>query len=103
MTNEPRLSRSTTTTISPIASEWEWQYEGACRGTDPESFFLDPNQRGSSKRKKELAAIAICNTCPVIKQCLEHSLKVPEKYGVWGGLTEEQRYTIVKRRGGVWR
>lgn len=84
--------------LSPTHDKWEWQFDGACRDVDPEIFFLEYNERGTKKRKKEVAAAAICNTCPVIAQCREHALKVPEFYGVWGGLTEEQRWSILRRR-----
>lgn len=84
--------------LSPTHDKWEWQYQGACRDADPELFFLDYNERGRKKRIKEIKAVAVCNTCPVIAQCREHALNVPEFYGVWGGLTEEQRWTILKRR-----
>jgi WhiB family redox-sensing transcriptional regulator len=94
----PRIDRSVNKNLDPVYDKWEWQFEGACRNVDPESFFLEYNERGLSKRKKEIAAVAICNTCPVIAQCREHALRVPEMYGVWGGLTEEQRYMILKRR-----
>lgn len=98
----PRLDRSHNYNLQPIASEWEWQELGACRGLDTETFYLEYKQRGSSKRKKEQAAIAICNTCPVIQKCREHALRVPEMFGVWGGLTEEQRRILVRRNGGTW-
>jgi hypothetical protein len=26
--------------------------------------------------------------------CLEHALNVPEQYGVWGGMTVEQRQAL---------
>ena len=29
--------------------------------------------------------------CPVRQQCAEHALRVHEPYGVWGGLTEDDR------------
>lgn len=98
----PRLDRSYSLNLEPLHESWEWQYEGACRGSSVEDFYLEHNQRGTSKRKKELAAVAICNNCPVIQQCREHALKVPEIYGVWGGLTEEQRRIILKRIGRAW-
>ena len=85
--------------LKPVADKWEWQYQGACNGADPESFFLEPNQRGSSKRTKEQRAIAICNTCPVKQKCLEHALSVPEVYGVWGGMNEESRSQLASRLG----
>jgi WhiB family redox-sensing transcriptional regulator len=90
------------TALKPIADQWEWQFEGACNGADPESFFLDPGQRGDSKRSRERQAIAICNTCPVKKQCLDHALNVPEMYGVWGGMTEENRAELANSLGIVY-
>lgn len=85
--------------LKPVHDKWEWQYEGACRDADPESFFLDPNMRGLNKKTKELNAIKVCNTCPVKQECLDHALSVPEYFGVWGGMTEEQRLQILKKRG----
>ena len=43
------------------------------------------------------AAKAICATCPVIKECREQSLKVREPYGVWGGLSEDERRALKRR------
>lgn len=40
----------------PIADEWEWQYQGACR---------------------------------------THALAVHEPYGIWGGLSEDDRLAII--------
>jgi WhiB family redox-sensing transcriptional regulator len=85
--------------LKPIHEQWEWQHEGACVGESTEEFFLDYNLRGVAKRKKEIKAISICNSCPVKMQCLEHALNTPEVYGVWGGMTEEQRNTILRKRG----
>jgi WhiB family redox-sensing transcriptional regulator len=55
--------------------------------------------RGLNKRTKEMNAIKVCNTCPVKQACLDHALSVPEIFGVWGGMTEEQRHEILKKRG----
>ena len=85
--------------LKPIHDKWEWQYDGACRGSDPEQFFLDPNMRGLNKRTKELNAIKVCNTCPVKQACLDHALSVPEIFGVWGGMTEEQRHELLRKKG----
>jgi WhiB family transcriptional regulator, redox-sensing transcriptional regulator len=85
--------------LKPVYDKWEWQYDGACRDTDPEQFFLEPNMRGLNKRNREVAAIKICNTCPVKQACLDHALSVPEIFGVWGGMTEEDRLEILKMKG----
>jgi WhiB family redox-sensing transcriptional regulator len=85
--------------LKPTLDNWEWQFDGACVDADPESFFLEPNMRGKEKRTREVNAKTICNTCPVKQQCLDHALKVPEVYGVWGGMTEEERHVLAKRLG----
>lgn len=87
------------TTLKPIADDWEWQYDGACNGIDPESFFCEPSMRGVKKRAREQKAIAVCKTCPVQQACLDHALRVPEYFGVWGGMTQDQRQAIIKRSG----
>ena len=88
--------------LSPISDLWEWQYEGECRKHDAEVFFLESHLRGPAKQKKVFAAKKICAPCPVKQQCLEHALRTPEYYGVWGGLSEEERAVILQRQG-VWR
>jgi WhiB family redox-sensing transcriptional regulator len=88
--------------LKPIADNWEWQFEGACNGAETNEFFLEESMRGKNKRTRELSAIAICNTCPVKQACLDHALSVPEIYGVWGGMTEEQRLILSKRLGIVY-
>lgn len=88
--------------LKPIADNWEWQFDGACNGAETDEFFLEDGMRGSTKRKRELKAIEVCNTCPVKQQCLDHALSVPEIYGIWGGMTEDQRLTLSKRLGVVY-
>ncbi len=78
----------------PLADVWEWQYEGACRGEDPEAFFHPDGERGPSRAGREARAKAICATCPVIQQCAAHALSVREPFGIWGGLSEEDRELI---------
>lgn len=85
-------------TIKPIADEWEWQYQGACRDVDPEIFFLEHGERAQVKRKRQEKALTICRACPVVAQCLDHALKVPEMYGVWGGTTADQRLVMLNKK-----
>jgi WhiB family redox-sensing transcriptional regulator len=59
-------------------------------------FFNDDMLRGPEKQARESAAKKICTACPIKTECLEHALAVPENFGVWGGLTEEERMVIVK-------
>jgi WhiB family transcriptional regulator, redox-sensing transcriptional regulator len=78
----------------PVADLWEWQLEGACRSADPEAFFHPEGERGPARRARDATAVAICQGCPVLAECRSHALAVREPYGVWGGLTEDDRETI---------
>ncbi|NCD15855.1 MAG: WhiB family transcriptional regulator [Actinobacteria bacterium] len=82
----------------PVMDLWEWQYQGLCRDADPEIFFHPEGERGGTRRRRDEAAKAICARCPVIEQCREHALAVQEPYGVWGGLSEDERAQIVQAR-----
>lgn len=82
----------------PIQETWEWQYEGACRETNPETFFSPDAERGPRRRRRESAAKALCAVCPVRQACLEHALAVREPYGVWGGLNINEREMIIADR-----
>ena len=83
----------------PVMEEWEWQYKGACRDLDPEMFFHPDGERGPRRRNRENAAKAVCATCPVIAACRAHALAVQEPYGIWGGLSEDDRAVILERQG----
>lgn len=75
----------------PIIGNWDWQTAGACRGMDSEAFFHPPQERAKGRRRRISAAKAVCKACPVIQQCLAHALETREPYGIWGGLSEDER------------
>jgi WhiB family redox-sensing transcriptional regulator len=65
-------------------------------------FFHPPDERGAARYEREQGAKAICRSCPVIRECLAHSLAVQETYGIWGGLSETERQAVLdhpERRG----
>ncbi|HCK78959.1 MAG TPA: WhiB family transcriptional regulator [Actinobacteria bacterium] len=78
----------------PNADLWDWQLEGACRGLDSAVFFHPEGERGSARARREANAKAVCATCPVIAQCAAHALAVREPYGIWGGMSEDDRLAI---------
>jgi WhiB family redox-sensing transcriptional regulator len=81
----------------PFADLWEWQYSGACQSLPSEMFFHPDGERGPSRRNRDSAAKVVCASCPVINECREHALNVQEPYGIWGGLSEEDRAFIIAR------
>ena len=82
----------------PNADLWDWQLEAACRGLDSDVFFHPDRERGEARAQREAAAKAICGSCPVRLECLEHALDVREPYGVWGGLAEHERAELLTGR-----
>lgn len=44
-----------------------------------------------------MRAKAICRVCPVREECLETALAIKEPYGIWGGLTEQERRERILR------
>ena len=82
----------------PIIEVWEWQYDAACRNEDPEAFFHPDGERGQARARREAYAKSVCATCPVIAQCAAHALSVREPYGIWGGMSEDDRERILANR-----
>jgi WhiB family redox-sensing transcriptional regulator len=74
---------------------WEWQYQGACRDADQTLFFHPEGERGGRRRARDARAKEICAGCPVLRECRAQSLTVREPYGVWGGLSEDERAAIL--------
>lgn len=73
-----------------------WKFRAECVGEDPELFF-DKTQEAMA------AAVAVCDRCPVIEQCLSEALAQEGmggqygRYGIRGGLTPEQRFKHPER------
>ncbi len=84
----------------PTAQKWEWQLRGACRRVDGTLFFHPEGERGPARVARELAAKAVCATCPVVAECAAAALDAHEPYGVWGGLSEYERESILAERTG---
>jgi WhiB family transcriptional regulator, redox-sensing transcriptional regulator len=76
-----------------------WELEARCREEDPALFF-GPNRFEPKQERlaRETAAKEVCATCPAIQACREHALLAGELYGVWGGLGETDRRTILAQR-----
>ncbi len=71
---------------------------GSCREADPELFFHPQNERGLARLRRDRAAKAVCARCGVRIDCAIHAIRAREPYGVWGGLTEEERARCIAHR-----
>ena len=72
------------------AVERDWHLGAACRGLDPDLFF-------PATSSEEARAKIICAGCPVRSDCLDFAMRARERYGVWGGTSEEERKAIHAR------
>jgi WhiB family redox-sensing transcriptional regulator len=81
----------------PNADLWDWQLVAACRGVDSSLFFHPEGERGAARSAREASAKEVCMRCPVRAECATHALAVREPYGVWGGLTEDEREEMMGR------
>jgi WhiB family redox-sensing transcriptional regulator len=61
-----------------------WQDRAACFGIEPDVFFPTSEEEAGP-------ALAYCTACGIRETCLAWALKNGARYGVWGGLTEQQR------------
>jgi len=81
----------------PLDSKWHWQELGLCRGADPLLFFHIQNERGSSRSRRDQLAKRVCASCPVRLECADYAIRAREPYGVWGGLSEDDREAIFRQ------
>jgi WhiB family redox-sensing transcriptional regulator len=65
---------------------------GLCEQVDPDLWY--PDKGGSVT-----AAKLVCQGCPVRTACLEWALAHDERFGIWGGLSEQERRRLKKARG----
>ena len=73
---------------------WSWQLRGSCQEFSAELFFPEEEPRRRIRREREEQAKRICRDCPVLATCREHALTTPERYGVWGAMTTQERLRV---------
>lgn len=72
----------------------DWRDSAACREMDFYPFFAaisDDPETPLQEARRVRDAKAICVTCPVRQECRDYAVSIDEKYGVWGGLTYDER------------
>lgn len=76
-------------------SSLQWMNEARCAEIGDAPFFPE---HGEDYRQ----AVAVCNSCPVKAECLEHAIRLEQSgawnvTGIWGGLTAQQRKDLRSR------
>ena len=70
---------------------------GACRGADMALFFHPDGERGHARSNRQREAKAVCARCPVVSDCRTHAVTHQETWGTWGGLSEDERTSLLRR------
>lgn len=75
----------------------DWAASAACKEKSPDELFV---KGAAQNRAKQL-----CQGCPVRTECLAEALDNQIEWGVWGGLTERERRSLLRMRPNVtsWR
>ncbi|VEI13821.1 WhiB family transcriptional regulator [Trueperella bialowiezensis] len=73
----------------------DWRHRASCLDEDPELFF-PIGSSGPAVAQAERAKM-VCATCQVQQICLNWALDNNQDAGVWGGMSEDER-RILKRR-----
>lgn len=68
-----------------------WQDRAECKNLPVEMFYYDHNERGKEREYRERAAIAVCNSCPVVKECLQDAILRKDDHSIQGGTTPVMR------------
>jgi len=72
-------------------TDTDWKLEGLCRLVNPDLWFPEKGQNATRAK-------AICAACPVTTQCRTEALATDERHGIWGGLSENDRTNLRRRR-----
>jgi len=62
----------------------DWRLHAACADWPLDSFYGDESNATSQ-------ALRLCKKCPVRADCLNDAMTHNDPYGIWGGMTPEQR------------
>jgi WhiB family redox-sensing transcriptional regulator len=87
----PGLNGATGPRVRIFLTHQAWTANALCAQTDPETFYPDQGQPTQPAK-------AVCLSCPVRAECLEYALVNKEPFGVWGGLSERERRSLLRKR-----
>lgn len=74
----------------------EWRRQAPCHGKHPDLWFPPLDEDPNFNSYYEVAR-KVCATCPFWERCLGESWD--EKFGMWGGLTPNERNAAKAARG----
>lgn len=76
-----------------VLKNFAWMDDALCRHASGVDFFPD-----ESYNRKAPEAIAVCNVCPVKRDCLNFAMTNGIDHGIWGGTNGNQRKRMKRAR-----
>ena len=70
----------------------DWRDEAVCKGKT-QLFFPPMAERPQARVRRQRAAKALCDACPVVDECRQFA-RTNREYGYWAGESEEDRYVL---------
>lgn len=70
-----------------------WKDAGLCSQVDHDIFYPEQSDALAATLAKQ-----VCALCEVREKCLEVALTRPEPFGVWGGMSENERRKLLRGR-----
>lgn len=74
----------------------DWRHKAACREEEPELFFPIGNTGPALMQIDE--AKRVCQDCDMTEVCLNWAIETGQDAGVWGGLNEDERRSLKRKR-----
>jgi WhiB family redox-sensing transcriptional regulator len=73
-----------------------WMDRALCAQVGGDGWFPDRGLTGdpADNAMSVFEAKQVCGRCPVRARCLEYALQNDERFGVWGGLSENERRRV---------
>lgn len=67
----------------------DWREDAVCARVDGDFWY--PEVGGTNRRAK-----AMCRSCPVMDTCLQWAFDHNEQWGVFGGMSADERRRVVR-------
>ena len=84
------------TSLALGSADYSWRREASCKDTDPELFF-PVGTTGQALVQISVAKV-VCDECLVRGKCLDFALETNQDWGIWGGMSEDERRDMRRLR-----
>jgi hypothetical protein len=62
----------------------------------PRSDYASRLRKGEQKKLND--ALVTCLHCSVVQECLAYAISIDARFGIWGGMTQDDRAELTGKR-----